>query len=163
MIIVVRDASGLRTLSDLAGGSFAFGDPASTESRYFAQAKLVRAGVHASDLDRSDYLGRRDRVAVAVVRGKYDAGAIRDIAFAQYGAGRGLRAICRVPVPHKIWVVREGVDPNLSESLRSELLAVRAPIVLSGIQRSGFKQMDETVFESVNRAMESAGRFQAPR
>ncbi len=98
-----------------------------------------------------------------MVRGKYDGGAIRDTAFARYGAGRGLRAIYRVPVPHKTWVVREGVDPDLSESLRSGLLAVRDPNALSGIQRSGFKQMDKTVLESVNRAMESAGRFQAPR
>ncbi len=54
-------------------------------------------------------------------------------AYARYGAGRGLRAIYWVPVPHKTWVVREGIDPELSESLRSGLLAVRGPNALSGI------------------------------
>jgi len=160
MVIVVRNDSKIRTLSDLAGHSLAFGDPDSTEGRYFAQAELVQAGIHASDLNHFDYLGRHDRVAAAVGHGKFDAGAIRDTTFDQYKINKGLRAIHRVIVPDKIWAVREGVDPELSESLRSGLLSMRDPSALMGIQRSGFKPMDEAMLESVHRAMERAGRFE---
>src|SRR5262249_19169674 len=55
-VIVVRKESPIRSLADLKGHSFAFGDENSTIGRYLSQEQLVDAGIHADDLSSFRYL-----------------------------------------------------------------------------------------------------------
>ena len=50
-MIVVRADSKIKSLTDLKRATFAFGDEYSTIGRYLAQAELVKAGIHAADLE----------------------------------------------------------------------------------------------------------------
>jgi len=79
-VIVVRSDSSINSLQDLKGQSFAFGDSNSTIGRYLAQAELLEAGINGIDLE-SEYLGRHDKVAKAVIIGDYRAGALKESSF----------------------------------------------------------------------------------
>ncbi|HEX9860346.1 MAG TPA: phosphate/phosphite/phosphonate ABC transporter substrate-binding protein, partial [Nitrospirota bacterium] len=59
-VIVARQGSGIKKLSDLAGRTFAFGDEKSTTSHLMPRAMLQDAGVSLQDLRAHSYLGRHD-------------------------------------------------------------------------------------------------------
>ncbi len=76
--VVVTLASGpLHTLADLRGQTLALGDPRSFSSHFVPRALLAHAGLTLSDLRDYAYLGRHERVALAVVHGDFAAGGLR--------------------------------------------------------------------------------------
>ena len=92
-LIIAGVDSPIRSLTELKGHSFAFGDRNSTIGRYLAQAELVKAGIHANDLRKFDYLGRHDKVARAVELGDYDAGAVKIKTYKKANKNRTLRIV----------------------------------------------------------------------
>jgi len=124
MIIVPRDFAG-NSLTDLKGKSFAFGDPNSTMSYIVPRAMLQEAGVTLADLKRHDHLKSHHDVALAVLGGYFDAGAVKDEVFEAYSK-RGLRALATSPpVPDHIFVTRSDLPPQLVARLRTLLLAIK--------------------------------------
>jgi len=74
--IIVRADLGARSLSDLAGKRFAFGDPASTSSALWPAVYMTRKGVNPTTFfSNVVYVGGHDRVVTAVYQGSVDAGA----------------------------------------------------------------------------------------
>lgn len=74
LMIVVRADSPIKSLDDLTGKSFAFGDKAALLQR----AVVVGAGVKLETLGSYEYLGHYDNIVRAVMRGEYDAGILKD-------------------------------------------------------------------------------------
>lgn len=123
MIIARHDAS-IRTLADLAGKSFAFGDPNSTMSHVVPRAMITAAGVGLDRLANHDYLGSHHDVALAVLGGYFDAGAVKEEVFQVY-RNRGLKALARTPpIPPHLFLTRADLSPALISLLRAALLAV---------------------------------------
>lgn len=77
-VIVVRADSEIRSLADLRGGTFAFGDMKSTSSHIIPRAMLKNAGIDIEDLRFYDYLGHHDDVAKAVLNRDFDAGGVME-------------------------------------------------------------------------------------
>lgn len=75
--IIVRSALGARSLADLAGRRFAFGDPASTSSAMWPSVYIARKGFGDPNTFFSQvvFVGGHDRVVTAVYQGSVDAGA----------------------------------------------------------------------------------------
>ncbi len=120
--IVVREDSAIRTLQDLKGKRFAFGDPASTDSSILPQAMLRGAGVPPAALAGSGFLGSHRNVALAVLAGDYDAGAVKEEVFAEFAA-KGLRSIAHEPgAPDHVFVASGRLAPPLVTTLRRILL-----------------------------------------
>lgn len=98
-VIVTKQGSGIKKLSELAGRTFAFGDEKSTTSHLMPRSMLYDAGVSLQDLRGYSYLGRHDAVAKAVLDGEYDAGGMMEAVAAQYD-GQGLVVLDRsVDIP----------------------------------------------------------------
>jgi phosphonate transport system substrate-binding protein len=76
-VFIVAKDSPINSIKDLKGKSFAFGNKNSTIGRYLSQAELVKVGLRSTDLANYDFLGRHDKVALAVSVGKYNAGAVK--------------------------------------------------------------------------------------
>jgi methyl-accepting chemotaxis protein len=91
MIIANKD-SGIETLEDLKGKSFAFGNEYSTSSHLVPRAMLLDAGVDLADLSYFNYLGHHDAVIKAVLKGEFDAGAVTESVAKKFG-DRGLNFI----------------------------------------------------------------------
>jgi len=78
-IIIARADSGIKSLSDLKGKSFAFVDPASTSGNLMPRKILIEAGINPEeDFSRYYYAGTHNAVEYAVANGNVDAGADSD-------------------------------------------------------------------------------------
>lgn len=122
-IICRRDAR-LRTLADLRGRSFAFGDVNSTSSHIVPRAMLLTAGIDVDQLGSFAHLGHHDAVAAAVVRGDYDAGAVMESVAAQYEAEGLMTLVQSPPIPEfNICATRE-LPADVRDTLYKALLAL---------------------------------------
>lgn len=123
-VVFVRSDSPVRTLADLKGRRMAFGDPESTMSHVVPRAMLVEAGVPARSLAEVRFLGSHQNVALAVLGGDFDAGAVKREVFDEF-APRGLRALARTPpTPDHLFVTRSTLPAQDVERLRAALLAL---------------------------------------
>lgn len=91
-VIVARRESPITSLAQLKGKRFAFGDQNSTMSHFVPRQMLLRAGVAVSALAESEFLTNHDNIALGVLAGDFDAGAVKEDVFRQYER-EGLKAI----------------------------------------------------------------------
>lgn len=74
--IIVHKDSPIKTIKDLKGKIFSFGDPISTSGHIFARKMMLEAGVNPdTDLEKFIYSGSHDATILAVLNRKVDAGA----------------------------------------------------------------------------------------
>jgi phosphonate transport system substrate-binding protein len=159
-VIAVRQDSALKSLADLKGKRFAFGDANSTIGRYLAQAELAKADVHADDLESYSYLGRHDIVARAVELGDYDAGSLASSTFEESRAAGKLRALCIFDNVTKPWVARAGLDPAVIGALHESLLSLKDAAVLKELKISGFAAATDADYALVREGMKHADEFE---
>jgi phosphonate transport system substrate-binding protein len=160
-VIAVRQDSPLQSLADLKGKRFAFGDQNSTIGRYLAQAELLKANVHASDLVAPlSYLGRHDMVARAVELGDYDAGSMASGTFEESRAAGKLRALATFDNVTKPWIARAGLDPALVAALHESLLSLKDAAVLKELKVSGFASTTDAEYALVREGMKHADEFE---
>ena len=98
-IIITGKDSNLHNLTDLAGKRFAFGDPNSTMSHLVPRFMLWEAGVGIEKLAGHAFLKNHHNVAIGVLAGDYDAGAVKEAVFYKYEQSLILIAICYQRVP----------------------------------------------------------------
>ncbi len=162
--IVVATTSDIRTLADLRGRSFAFGDPKSTMSHLVPLYMLIEAGVKLDDLTRHRFLGGHRNVALAVLSDDFAAGALKEDIFEEYRA-RGLRSIAISPaLSDHLFVATRALPANLAEDIRAVLLAVgRDPAnraILTAIQPdlTGLILVADSDYDSLRRVLDRLAR-----
>lgn len=118
LMIVVRDDSKIVSVDELAGKTFAFGDPAAL----LQKAIVVGAGVPLQKLGKQEFIGHYDNIARAVMRGFYDAGILKDTTALKW-LGKGLRVIYTSPQlpPYNI-TASARVDKLLLEKMQRAFL-----------------------------------------
>lgn len=159
-VICVAADSPIRSVSDLRGKRFAFGDVNSTIGRYLAQRYLLQHGVRASDLAAYDYLGRHDLVGSAVAAGSYDAGALKEGTFRRVVENGGqLRALAVFPNVTKPWVARAGLSERLAAALRAALLEINDPATLAALGADGFAAGNDEDYLTIRLAIEKNNEF----
>jgi phosphonate transport system substrate-binding protein len=123
-VIFVRHDSLLRKIADIKGKSFAFGPELSTAGHILPEYHLRKAGIQLKDLKEYSFLRHHDSVVNAVLKGKYDAGAVKDVVAYQHEK-EGLRfiyitdAIPTVPI-----VVRDDAPNELILAVKAALLKI---------------------------------------
>lgn len=158
-VMVVAKDSPIKSVADLRGKRFAFGDPFSTSGRYLPQAELAKAGVTAKDLASFEYLGRHDKVVFAVASGRFDAGSTNVNTFVKYADAKHLRELVRYPSPTHVWVARSRLDPVVVKALRKALLEMTDVRLRELIDRNGFLPAVDTDYDELRRAMSIAKDF----
>ncbi len=160
-LIVVRDDSPFRKLSDLVGKRFAFGDEQSTIGRFLSQAELAKAGVTAKDLAAHSFLDRHDLVFNVVELGDYEAGALHVATFKDLNAKakdklRVLHAFDNVAKP---WLARADLEPHLVDGLRKALLAIDDAKALKALKVPGFEVASDSDYDLVREGMKLSEQF----
>jgi phosphonate transport system substrate-binding protein len=121
LMIVVRQDSPIKSVSQLAGKRFALGD----KSALLQRAVVVGAGMPLEKLGEVQFLGHYDNIARAVNTGEFDAGILKDTTAREWQK-KGLRVIhTSVPLPPYVIAVRGNLDEKSVVKLRQALLALR--------------------------------------
>lgn len=120
LVVVTRQDSPFKTMRDLRGKSFAFGDQKSLLQR----AVVVGSGVGLKEFSRLAYINHLDNVAKAVLNKDFDAGILKDSIASEY---QGLRVIySSPPLPSYLFAVSSKLPKATVEKLRDALLALKA-------------------------------------
>jgi len=92
LMIVVKEDSPIKTVADLKGKTFAFGD----EKALLQRAAVVGAGVKLEDFSSYKFIGHYDNIARGVSNGDFDAGILKDTKAFKW-EGKGLRILAASP------------------------------------------------------------------
>lgn len=120
LMIVTRADSAIQNPRDLAGKTFAFGDPAAILQR----AVVVNAGVRLEELGSYKFIGHYDNIARGVANGDFDAGILKDTTAYDW-MKKGLRIIHTSPdlPPYNI-AVSSKLDEGLARTIQAALLSL---------------------------------------
>lgn len=122
--IIVRDDSAIHRLEELKGKRFAFGDHHSTSGNLIPRYLLFQNGITLFDLGSFENLDSHDAVVKAVLKGKVDAGAVKDVVAIRYRE-HGLRFLAQSdPIPSVPIVVRPDTPASLVAAMEQALLAI---------------------------------------
>ena len=131
--IITQDNSALRSLADLHNHFFAFGDPNSTMSSLIPRAMLRQNGVNLADLSGYRHYDGHNNVALAVLSGEADAGAVKEEVYHNYRA-RGLRSLQATPaISEHLFVTRTNLDPHLVREIRELMLGLYQPAAVERV------------------------------
>lgn len=159
-VIFVVQRSPIRSLGDLKGKRFAFGDPNSTIGRFLVQAELVKAGVFLDDLAGFRYLERHDQVAAAVEHGDFDAGAVKSSSFEKANEKNTLRKIWTFQNVMKPVVARAKMDRDIFDAFQKGLFELTDPALFKDLGKiSGFTTATDAEYDSVREGMKKAEEF----
>ena len=139
-VLITRTDSGIGSVEALRGRNFAFGDPSSTMSHLLPRYVLLQAGVGLHDLGGHEFVGDHQSVALAVLRGDFDAGAVKQEVFASYRR-RGLQLLALTPsVSEHLFVASREMPEALLAELRQLFFGLDDSVpgrkVLRSIKRS---------------------------
>lgn len=122
--IFARRDSPVDSLQELQGKRFAFGDSASTMSHLVPRYMLIQAGVGTEKLSGHQFLDSHDNVAMGVLSGDFDAGAVKEAVFYKYQS-RGLKALATTPsIPEHLFVARSDLATATITALRQALVGM---------------------------------------
>ena len=138
--IIVRTDSNINKLSDLKNKRFAFGDPNSTMSHLVPRYMLINNGINKSTLKNMSFLGSHDNVAISVLSGEFDAGAVKEAVFYKY-QHKGLKSLASTPeLSEHLFVVSNKVPEKTAAKLKRIFLNLsndeEGINVLKGIKKS---------------------------
>lgn len=158
--IVVRADSPIRTLEELRGRSFAFGNFHSTSGNLVPHFFFKQKGISLADFSRYESLSSHDSVAKAVLKGQFDAGALKDVVADHY-RDHGLRILAESdPIPSVPIVVRRETSAALVAAVKQALLAIDlddpALKAWDSEFNHGFVATDQSDYEPVLRMMQIA-------
>lgn len=124
-VIIVRRDSTIKSLDDLAGKRFVFGDPESTMSHLVPRYMLWKEGITLDNLGGYAFLANHHNVALGVLAGDFDAGAVKEEVFDEYEK-RGLRELVRTPeISDHVIVATNRLSPEKIQRLREALHSLR--------------------------------------
>lgn len=157
-VFIAKVNSTVKSLSDLKGKTFAFGSSKSTIGRYLSQAELLKVGISSKELRSYKYLGRHDKVALAVLSGDFDAGAVKEKTFKKY-KDRGLKSIKKFENVTKPWIVKAGMSKKIYKNLQQSMIDLKDKKVLKVFKGDGFVKSSDKEYDKIRIGMNLSKRF----
>lgn len=153
--VLIANASGdIKTLADIKGKPFAFGDQASTSSHLAPRAFLLKTAQLDGDRDyKPVFLGTHDAVARAVQAGQVPAGALSKpildslIAKKIIDPSKIVQIGLSDPIPNYPIVMQGNLAPALKESVRGAFLNLNDKEVLKSFRVEGFVATDDKSYD----------------
>jgi phosphonate transport system substrate-binding protein len=153
--VLIANASGeVKTLADIKGKPFAFGDQASTSSHLAPRAYLLKTAQLDGEKDyKPVFLGTHDAVARAVQAGQVPAGALSKpildslIAKKIIDPTKIMQIGLSDPIPNYPIVMQGNLAPALKESVRGAFLNMDDKEVLKSFRVEGFVATDDKSYD----------------
>jgi phosphonate transport system substrate-binding protein len=153
--VLIATAGGpVKTLADIRGKPFAFGDQASTSSHLAPRAHLLKKlGLDGSKDYQPVYLGAHDAVARAVQAGQVPAGALSKaildnlVAKGSIDASKIVQLDLSEPIPNYPMVIQGKLSPALKQAIRAAFLGMKDKDVLKAFRIDGFAATDDKAYD----------------
>ena len=131
-IIIAGKDSGINSLADLKGKTFAFVDPGSTSGYMVPAAAFINNGISPEkDFKQVMYSGGHDATIVAVGSGKVDAGSVADRIY-ERGCAKGLADCSKLKVvwtspaiPNDPLLYRKTLSEDMKKKIRDAFFSVK--------------------------------------
>jgi len=114
---ITRDNTGIKTLKDLKGKTFAFGSVSSTSGHLMPRYFLLKSGINPEkDFSKFSFSGAHDATAAWVEAGQVDAGALNYLVWDKLVQSKKVDTSkvhifwTTPPYVDYVWTVRAGVD-----------------------------------------------------
>ncbi len=153
-ILIANSASAVKTLSDIQGKPFAFGDQASTSSHLAPRAYLLKTAQLDGDKDyKPVFLGTHDAVARAVQAGQVPAGALSKPIYDTLvtknviDPTKIVQLALSEPIPNYPIVMQGNLTPTLKQAIRDAFLNVQDKEVLKSFRVEGFVATDDKAYD----------------
>jgi phosphonate transport system substrate-binding protein len=153
--ILIATASGsVKTLADVRGKPFGFGDQASTSSHLAPRAHLLnKAGLDGDKDYKPVHLGTHDAVARAVQAGQVPAGALSKPIFdnlvtrGTIDAAKVVQLDLSPAIPNYPIVMQGNLAPALKQAIRSAFLDMKDKEVLKSFRVESFAPTDDKTYD----------------
>jgi phosphonate transport system substrate-binding protein len=167
-LFIAHPDSGINSLSDLKGHTFAFGDVNSTSGHLMPEYFMREAKVEADVIAKAVYTGGHDGTALAVANKKVDAGALDETVYQKMVAdGKLDPAKAKVflttpPFFDYVWAARKGLDPKLAEAFASAFLKLdgsdpQQQVVLDFLRAKKYVRANDSDYDKLRQAASDSG------
>jgi phosphonate transport system substrate-binding protein len=167
-LFITHPDSGINSLSDLGGHTFAFGDVNSTSGHLMPEYFMREAKVDAEVIAKATYTGGHDGTALAVANKRVDAGALDETVYqkmvqdGKLDAAKAKVFFTTPPFFDYVWVARKGLDANLAEAFASAFLKLDASepqqkAVLEILRAKKYVRASDGDYDRLRQAASDAG------
>lgn len=153
-VLIAQAGGPVKTLADVRGKPFGFGDQASTSSHLAPRAHLLKVAQLDGEKDyRPVHLGTHDAVARAVQAGQVPAGALSKpildslIARGTIDANKIVQIGLSDPIPNYPIVMQADLKPELKEAIRKSFLELKDPAILRAFRVEGFAPTNDAAYD----------------
>lgn len=159
--IIVRSDSNINTINDLQNKKMAFGDPNSTMSHLVPRYMLIKNGITKDKLSSMSFLGSHDNVAISVLTGDFDAGAVKEAVYNKYKP-RGIKSLAETPaLSEHLFVASDKLSQKMVDKIRNVLVNLHTSEqgmkVLSGIKKkmTGMEPVEDKDYDNLREILRS--------
>jgi ABC-type phosphate/phosphonate transport system substrate-binding protein len=78
----------------------------------------------------------------------------------KYATTKNLRVVARFNIPHKVWIVRSGLDDALVVALQNSLLELQGEAALNRLGIGGFALPEDKEYNRLREIIEAAKGFE---
>jgi phosphonate transport system substrate-binding protein len=167
-VFITQPGSGINSLADLNGHSFAFGDVNSTSGHLMPAYYMRKAGIDPSALAKTLYTGGHDATALAVANAKVHAGAMDELVYATM-MKTGKITPTQVKIFYTtpaffdyVWAARKNLDQKMSNAFADALLKLdssnaEGKILLDLLNASRYVRADDASYDKLRQAARAEG------
>ena len=152
--ILVATAGGpVKTIADIRGKPFGFGDQASTSSHLAPRAHLLKKGLEGDKDYKVVHLGTHDAVARAVQAGQIPAGALSEQIYRSLierkliDPAKVVQIDLTAPIPNYPMTMQGNLAPQLKQAIRSAFLNIKDKEVLKAFRVEAFAATDDRAYD----------------
>jgi phosphonate transport system substrate-binding protein len=152
--ILIATADGpVKSVADIRGKPFAFGDQASTSSHLAPRAHLLKKGLEGDKDYKVVHLGTHDAVARAVQAGQVPAGALSQAIYRSLierkviDPAKVVQIDLSAAIPNYPMTMQGNLAPALKEAIRSAFLDIKDKEVLKSFRVEGFSATDDKAYD----------------
>ncbi len=152
--ILIATAGGpVKSVADIRGKPFGFGDQASTSSHLAPRAHLLKKGLDGDKDYKVVHLGTHDAVARAVQAGQVPAGALSEPIYRSLverkviDPARIVQIDLTAAIPNYPMTMQGNLAPQLKQAIRSAFLSMKDKEILKSFRVEAFAATDDKAYD----------------
>ncbi|GAC1648396.1 MAG: phosphate/phosphite/phosphonate ABC transporter substrate-binding protein [Ktedonobacteraceae bacterium] len=153
--ILTTPKTGIKTLEDLRGKTFALVDPASTSGNLVPRYTLKNAGIDADKDLKATYVGSHDLSLAAITSGKVDAGAVASDIYdsllqkGKFKESDVVKVAQSFAIPEGPIAVRKDLSQSDKDAIQAAFLDITDPAALKAFSSGGFVKDTDKSYDPI--------------